>query len=90
MKATQTPPAENERVTPDPGPFFHKFLTPRRVRKQNAGSSRSRLRIRIHLWCRPFWHIKKLGYFLTFSITARSASALAVASFVMYSSTLSS
>ena len=37
------------KVTPGPGPVFHKFLTPA-------------FQIRSYLCCKPFWYIKKLGY----------------------------
>jgi len=41
---TQTPAnAEIEKVTPDSGPVFHKFLTPDLGPKKNAESCRSRL-----------------------------------------------
>ena len=57
---------------------FHKFLTSalRRVWKKNAGSCRSQLRI---FGIQPSGTLKNWVIGFVFSITARSASALAVA-----------
>ena len=84
MKNTQTPAAENEKWFRIQVQFFNKILLRRPVRKQNVGSSRSRLR---HFesvatsGVGPSGTLKNWVIYLTFSITARSASALAAALF---------
>jgi len=44
-----------------PGPFFYKFLIPApgpKEKRRILPMSTPTLRIRSHLWCRPFWHTK--------------------------------
>jgi len=84
MQITQTPVAENEKWLRIQIRFFTNFLLRRRVRKQNAGSSRSRLRHSgsvVTSGVGPSETLKNWVICLTFSITARTASALAVAFF---------
>jgi len=73
-KPTQTPAtAENNKWL-----HFRKFMTPHLTLKEKhriLPESTPALRIRGHLWWRPFWHTKNWVIGFVFSITARTASA---------------
>ena len=60
---------------------LQKFLTPHQTPKEKRRilpESTPALRIRGHLWCRPFWHTKNWVIGFSVSITVRTPSALVV------------
>jgi len=69
-------------MSPDPGPVFHQFFTPSpgpKGKRRILLESTPAFRIRVYIWCRPFWCTKNWIMDFVLSITARSASALTIA-----------